>query len=221
MFIEKFPYKSYKSITEKSGSRQYICEDKSLPSVTTILSATKSDESKKALSEWRKREGKKEADRIVKVATGIGTTLHDNLENYIKEKAEPKGPLLVKMMTEAIIKNAFPKVDEFWGLEVSLYSKELYAGTADVVCVHDGMPCIADFKNSRKPKKFEWLSDYRCQLAAYALAHNEMFGTKIKKGAIFMITRDCEYQEFIIEGKLFDESVTWWLTRLERYLSAN
>ena len=214
MLVEKFNYQEYNSKTDRSSIKGV-----KLPSVTKILSATKSEETKAGLKEWRERVGEVEAERILRKAIGIGDCLHDNLEHFIKSSRPPEGPILIKMMSEVIIEQGLKNVDEFWGLEVPLYSKDLYAGRTDFICVHNGIPCIGDFKNSRKLKKFEYLDDYRCQLAAYILSHNEMFGTNIQKGIIMIVTRDCEYQELVIDGKLFDESVTWWLTRLESYLN--
>jgi hypothetical protein len=55
------------------------------------------------------------------------------------------------------------------------------------------------------------------QLAAYALAHNEMHGTDIKTGVILMCTKDYVYQEFVIEGVEFEYWTEQWLKRVERY----
>ena len=48
------------------GKRHYSLDGSNLPSVTTILSATKSEEDKAALAAWKERIGKLEADRIKK-----------------------------------------------------------------------------------------------------------------------------------------------------------
>jgi genome maintenance exonuclease 1 len=74
-----------------------------------------------------------------------------------------------------------------------------------------------DHKQSNKLKKKEWIGDYFLQLAAYANAHNEVHGTKIRKGVIFMCTADNIYQEFLIEGNEFDHWSNEWFKRLEQY----
>jgi genome maintenance exonuclease 1 len=57
MIVEKFKYKALERATV-DGSRKYATPDgEKLPSVTTILDATKSEESKQALANWRKRVG--------------------------------------------------------------------------------------------------------------------------------------------------------------------
>ena len=76
---------------------------------------------------------------------------------------------------------------------------------------------IMDHKQTNKPKKLEWIGDYFLQLTAYANAHNEVHGTKIRKGVIFMCSAANEYQEFIVEGNEFDKwSDSWW-KRVEEY----
>ena len=188
-----------------------------LPSVTTILSATKSAKDKKTLDDWRIKVGEEEATRIVNESTNIGTHLHQNLENHIRGIPDRAGPLISKIMTDMIIKKGLCNVNEVWGIEASVYYPDLYAGTADLIGVHNGNPCIIDFKNSKKNKKKEWITDYKVQLAAYALAHNAIFNTNIKGGVIMMATRDLTYLEFDIQGSEFQESCDDWNRRVDLY----
>jgi genome maintenance exonuclease 1 len=216
----RYEYKSLKQINSKTGPRVYdVGEDRKLPSVTTILSATKPKEDLQALKDWRKRVGDEEANRVTKQSTSMGSDMHDNLEKYIltEGKADLKGVMLAKMMTKLVIKNGLSKVDEVWGTEAQLYYPELYAGTTDLVGIWNGKPAIMDFKNSRKTKKEEWIEDYKYQLVAYAMAHNELFGTDIKTGVIMMATHGLEYQEFVLEGKEFDKYKQLWLNRVYQY----
>jgi genome maintenance exonuclease 1 len=100
---------------------------------------------------------------------------------------------------------------------VPVYCENLYAGTTDCVGVWNGEPAIIDFKQSLKHKKREWITDYFCQLGSYALAHNEMFGTDIKKGVILMCVQDGTYLEFIVEGKEWEKSTLEWCDKLSAY----
>jgi genome maintenance exonuclease 1 len=120
-------------------------------------------------------------------------------------------------MAQSIITHGLSKCNEYWGTEVPLYFPKVYAGTTDLVGIHDGSPAIMDHKQSNKLKKREWIDDYFIQLAAYATAHNELYGTSIRKGVIFMCTQDNIYQEFIIEGAEFDSWVNKWFNRVEQY----
>ena len=74
-----------------------------------------------------------------------------------------------------------------------------------------------DFKQTNKPKKREWIDDYFLQGAAYALAHNEMFETKIENIAIFMCSGDCEWQLFESTEEDFSYWATQWAKRLEKF----
>jgi genome maintenance exonuclease 1 len=227
----KYPYQQLNKVNI-DGSRRYVTPDGfKVPSVTTILDATKSEESKQALENWRKRVGHKKAQEITTEAAGRGTRMHKWIEDYIKEdkRGEPgSNPYSQQshLMATQIIEKGLVKCGEFWGTEVSLYFPEVYAGTTDLCGVHDGAEAIMDHKQSNKPKKREWIDDYFVQTCAYALAHNEVYDTKIRKGVIFMCVKPelvdglwdkPEYLEFIIEGNEFDKYTDMWYKRLEQY----
>jgi hypothetical protein len=208
-----------------NGSRKYATPDgEKLPSVTTILDATKSEESKKALMEWRNRVGHKRAQEITTEAAGRGTRMHKFIEDYIKEgslKDPGSNPYSVQShtMAKSIIEQGLCKVNEAWGVEVPLYFPKIYAGTTDLCGIHDGDEAIMDHKQSNKVKKREWIEDYFIQSAAYANAHNEVYGTKITKGVIFMCTADNQYLEFIVEGGEFQKYSDLWFRKLDEYYS--
>ena len=206
-----------------NGSRKYATPDgEKLPSVTTILDATKSEESKQALQNWRKRVGVQKAQEITTEAAGRGTRMHKWLEDYIKtgvlnEPGSNPYSLQSHFMAQSIINQGLVKCNEYWGTEVPLYYPKIYAGTTDLAGIHDGDEAIMDHKQTNKPKKREWIDDYFVQLAAYANAHNEVHGTKIRKGVIFMCSADNLYQEFILEGTEFDKYTDIWFKRVEQY----
>jgi genome maintenance exonuclease 1 len=203
--------------------RKYVAPDgNKLPSVTTILDATKTLEAKKALIDWRRRVGEQKAKEITAEAAGRGTRMHKWLENYVLtgETGEPGSNPYSKQshqMAHTIISQGLSNCPEFWGTEVSLYFPKVYAGTTDLVGLHAGDEAILDFKQTNKPKKREWIEDYFLQLTAYANAHNEVYGTKIRKGVILMCSAANEYQEFIVEGNEFDHWSDRWWKRVEEY----
>ena len=200
--------------TENSNGRFYNTPDgKLLPSVTTILSATKDNS---YLDEWRNNIGEQKAAKITEEASRLGTELHKNLERYILGN-ELCGSYMSKILANVMIKNGLSQLSEVWGTEVSLYTKDLYAGTTDLIGVFNNLSSILDFKNSLRLKKEEWIEDYFLQCCAYAISHNEMFGTNIKSGVIMVATRDAKYQEFIITGSKFEQYTEKWLKRLEKY----
>ena len=205
-----------------NGRRLYATPSGRLPSVTTILDKTKTEESKAALENWRKNVGHARAQQITTEAANRGTRMHSYLENYvidgaIKERGSNPFSWASHAMAEVVIKEGLVNVDEYWGVEVPLYFPEVYAGTTDLVGVHKGVPAILDFKQSNKPKKDEWITDYKLQLAAYALAHNEVHGTNIREGHIFMCSRAGEYQQFDLWPDEFDDWSQEWWKRCEQY----
>ena len=232
MIINKYDYKPLERTTLE-GKRHYCLPDGSkVPSVTTILDRTKPAEAKEALENWRKAIGHERAQAITTEAANRGTRMHSYLESYILSddmKPLPTNPYAHPswFMAAEVILKGLSNVDEFWGSEVPVYYSGLYAGTTDCVGVWKGKPAIMDFKQSNKPKKVEWISDYFIQLAAYAEAHNNTHGTEIDQGVILMCVQPKlqedgtyttpQYQEFVIQG---DEFAYWkqeWLKRVELY----
>ena len=221
-FVEKFQYKPCQQVNDPvTRKRVYLTPDgERLPSVTTILSATKD---MTHLNEWRDRIGHAKAQQITTEAAGVGTAMHGNLERFVcgMQRQPGNNPVHIQAnkMADVIIENGLSKVNEIWAMEQSLYFPGLFSGTTDLVGVHDGEPAVMDYKQTNKPKKAEWVEDYYLQLMAYILAHNEVYGTEIKKGVIFMCSRAFEYQQFTLEPKDFNKWQDAWLTKVEEYYS--
>jgi genome maintenance exonuclease 1 len=219
-FIERFQYKNCQQINDPvTRKRVYRTPDgESLPSVTTILGATKD---MTALNEWRNRIGHAKAQQITTEAAGVGTAMHANLERFlIGEQRQPgNNPVHVQAnkMADIIIENGLNKMSEVWAMEQSLYFPGLYSGTTDLIGVHEDEPAVCDHKQTNKPKKAEWVDDYYLQLTAYILAHNEVYKTNIRKGVIFMCSRDLQYQQFTLEPKDFNKYQDLWLAKVEEY----
>ena len=72
--------------------------------------------------------------------------------------------------------------------------------------MYKGTPAIVDFKQTNKPKKDEWVDDYKLQLVAHALSQNEVHNTNIKNGVILMCSKDFEFQTWELSGEEFDIS---------------
>jgi len=233
MYNPKFNYHELSRTTEE-GKRLYQTPDgKRVPSVTTVLEKTKPEEKKAALQQWRNRVGHAQAQAITTEAANRGTRMHTYLEHYVKtgELKEPgSNPFgwASHAMAQTVIEDGLQNVSEFWGVEIPLYFPSLYAGTTDGCGIHLGDESILDYKQTNKPKKAEWIEDYYLQLTAYALAHNEVYGTNIRKGVVLMCVkpptdqmgRPLErpvYQEFILQPEDFDYWSDQWWRRLELY----
>ena len=213
--IKKYPYKHYNRFSDTTG-RKYLVDNIKVPSVTTILSATKD---RAFLDNWRRKVGDAEADRIMRQASTIGTEMHQVLEytlngqgyyNAMEEGTKPR------MMAKTILDNI--KIDEVWGNEISLEYQNKYAGTCDLTAVAYGKPSIIDWKQSNKPKKEEWIEDYYYQIAAYSLAHKKQHG-EILQGFIAICTKDLLFQGFKMDQSKLSEYEDKWFKKVEQYYS--
>ena len=216
----KFSYpKSLRS--NENGLRNYSIGGEKLPSVTSILQATKSDEDKAALENWKYRLGNKEANRIKSEASIRGTSMHSYIEDFLRGRINDsffESNEQYKNMAKTIIESGIKgKLEEIYGMEATLYYPEKYAGTADIIGIYEGKQFLGDFKQSNRLKKAEYIQDYFLQLGAYSLAHNIIYETNITLGIILLCTVDNFYQEFRIEG---NELVTYqhlFLGRLKKF----
>ena len=237
MYIQKYDYQPIPRV-EVNGKRFYATPDgNKLPSVTTILDKTKSEESKAALQNWRNRVGAEKAQQITTEAANRGTRMHTYLEHYVKTgevKDRGSNPFswASHTMAQTVIDQGLKHVNEFWGVEIPLYFPSVYAGTTDGAGIHIGEEAILDYKQTNRPKRREWIDDYFMQLCAYAEAHNEVHGTKIKKGVVLMcvkpelddqhnIVKPPEYQEFVLEGAEFEKYRGLWWKKVEQYYLLN
>ena len=210
--------KSMRSVI--NGGRHYDIGNTKLPSVTTILSACQSDEKKASLAAWKAKMGDKAADEVRDLAAARGTAMHTYLEHYLDgtgyKDLTPLGKQ-AEVMANKIIESGLGDLEELWGLETTLYYPDLYAGATDVVGIYAGQPAIIDFKQSNKPKRREWILDYFEQLGAYAMAHNQVYGTKIQSGIVLMCTKDFMFQKFEVSGREFVGYQHAFLRKVDQY----
>ena len=217
--LYKYP-SSTRSLVE--GQRHYDVSNEKLPSVTTILATTQSDEKKESIARWKAKVGENEADRVRDQAASRGSNMHLHLERHIlgsghmdlTDEGQVAGD-----MAQVIISKGLCDLSEIWGSEVVLFYPGLYAGQTDLVGVYDYENSIVDFKQSNKPKRKEWIEDYFLQLAAYAMAHNCVYESDITQGVILMCTPDKYFQKFQIKGKEFIKYQHKFLERLDKYYS--
>ena len=215
--LYKYP-SSTRSLVE--GQRHYDVSNEKLPSVTTILAATQSDEKKESIARWKAKVGENEADRVRDQAASRGSNMHLHLERHILgsgHKDLTDEGQVAGDMAQVIINKGLCDLSEIWGSEVTLFYPGLYAGATDLVGIYDYEDSIIDFKQSNKPKRREWIEDYFMQLGAYAMAHNCVYDTEITQGVILMCTPDKYFQKFQIKGKEFIKYQHKFLERLDKY----
>jgi genome maintenance exonuclease 1 len=209
----KFP-----EITQDNSGpiRVYLENDKptlKYPSVTTILAASQSEETKKILSEWRKRVGDEEADKISTRGKNRGTKVHDLIERHFMGESLPAEIMPhVKGAFSSMKKGIEETLNAICFFEKNLISHELcVGGRVDCVGFSDYKLSIVDFKTSRRMKTPDDCYDYFIQTAIYGLMMNEMLSAqnipvRIKKLIIIMSVDD--YPKPLV----FVESLSDWET---------
>lgn len=203
-----------------NGKRYYnIDEGKKYPSVTTILGSMTD---KSGIAEWRKRVGDKEADRISNFSANRGTVMHQLNEYFLGSKKKTARERLIeaqklilsfseencftdeevtvgrKLFFNFYNNGCFNRIRKVVSIEDTLYSPVMggYAGRVDVIYENDKAHLVVlDFKSSRKPKKEEWIENYKMQIAAYSLAYWEMNGIKPHGGEIWISNEADEFPQ--------------------------
>ena len=204
-----------------NDQRHYDIGQEKLPSVTTILQATQSLEKKAILAKWKQKVGETKAESIKNEAGNRGTIMHRIIEGYITGEGHADLSDMGQAagtMAQTIFKEGLKgRMDEVWGSEITLYYPGLYAGATDLVGIYEGEEAIIDFKQSNKPKRREWIEDYFTQMAAYAMAHNHIYDTKIQSGVILMCTPGNYFQKFVVKDKEFQQYMWKWVSRVDQF----
>ena len=225
-FNLKFDYPDLNADTdEESGKRVYYTPDGPASSVTTILSLLPHP----GLDEWRERVGPEVAKHESLVATTIGSHMHNKLEHYVLGTVYDCDPedeyvKMAELMFRGVAMFGLRGIDEIWGVETALHLEDWYAGRTDLVGVYQGKPSIIDYKTSKWYKKEEYIRDYKLQTAAYAVAHDHMFGTDIEQGVLLIGTRPNEkygtmpkLQKVIIPRAELNDNRLKWLDIVEDF----
>ena len=214
----KYNYLEGKQITdEESGSRVYDFNGSRLPSVTTILGKTKNQQ---FLKDWKAKVGEERAEQIKNHSSRRGTSMHKFLESHVTGVGYDDLTEIgqeAKPMAQKVIEMGLTPVEEYYGSEVMLHYPGLFAGSTDLVCVHNGMDTIIDFKQSNRAKRKEWIDDYYMQIAAYCMAHDYVYKSNIQQGIIMICTPDLYFQEFKFQGVELKQWKHKFLKRLDMY----
>ena len=112
-------------------------------------------------------------------------------------------------------------IDETWAKEMGVVSMtHKYRGKFDGVGVYKGRETVWDYKKTNKIKTPSGVKGYLRQCSAYAIAHNEMYGSNIDQIAIFNIggktIEDLTTRVFTYDLSEGDWA-NGWLTDVKRY----
>jgi hypothetical protein len=176
--FDPLPRHSAKSQRQQGGQYYLDAAGQPLPSVSTILNATRSPDQWDALMQWRQRVGEAEANRISSTASRRGTGTHKQAQRYLQGE--------VVRCSESVqpywdsLKSVLVSVDQVRLVEGPVFHYELgYAGKVDCVASYDGIPCLCEWKTADRPKQtLDRLQDYPLQLAAYWGAVNYSYAAQ-------------------------------------------
>jgi hypothetical protein len=173
--IDLLPVPTEKSTQQARGKYFIDAQGTRLPSVTTILNATRPLAAREALARWRERVGPAEASQISTSASRRGTQTHRHLKNYLLGKTSCC-PESVQPYWESL-QPVLSGIQEVQLVESTVFHYDLgYAGKVDCVATYQNIPCILDWKTSDRPKgSVDRLYDGPIQLAAYCGAVNHFY----------------------------------------------
>lgn len=207
-YKSKYNYQNY-NIKKINGIRYYQINDNlSVPSVTSILNLTKAYSPSTS-----RRINISNSNPVI-----IGKLMHKYLDYYISRDRmfydSDKNFFIAKGLAKIIIDNCISDIDEIWGAEASVYYKKRYAGTIDLIGMMDNKLIIVDYKSSSRKKTPDEIEEYFLQLAAYNLAHDWQYKTKVDSIMIFLCMRDGAYEKKVVSFDELEKYQNKWLERL-------
>lgn len=212
----------YRGQSTRQNGQQYFVDDRGyrLPSVTTILNATRSIEQRTALAQWKERVGHEVAQQISTTASRRGTGTHKQVERYLRGEAVVCTDH-VRPYWESI-KPVLQLVDNVRLIEGTVFHYELgYAGKVDCIASYDGVPCLCEWKTSDGPKQtFERLNDYPLQVVAYWGAINQFYqayNVNLESALLAIALPDLPAEIFWFDQASLIDYWHQWEERVTRY----
>lgn len=205
------------------GYRFFVDEQgRRLPSVTSILNATKPIEARKALARWRSRLGTEEVTRVATTASRRGTLTHHQIKTYLlgQEKTCPDAAQPYWKSLRPVLQD----LDDVRLVENFVFHYDLgYAGRVDCLASYQGQSCLCDWKTADRPKgSLERLYDAPIQLAAYCGAVNHCYGDhgiQVQSALLVVALPDTEAEVFWLDADMMKQYWRQWHDRLQQFYS--
>ena len=170
--------------------------DNVYPSISTILSATSTEDKKNGLKNWKANEPAHEY--ITKQSQHIGTQSHKIIEDYLSNNLSLEEFDLLPIAHFNNLKPFLENISDVTCIEQRMYSDKLkVAGTSDLIAYYDGKLSIIDYKTKRKPQIDNYMYEYYLQTTCYAQMFHEVTGQKINQIVILVSSEKNTRQEFI------------------------
>ena len=205
------------AVTTEKGRRYRTPEGVDLPSITTVLSILSRD----SIMKWRRRVGAEEANRISHRASTRGTAVHAIIEKYINNEENFKDGYTPDIISSFLDLKPImdDRIGRVYAQEAPLYSNHLgVAGRVDCIADFDGKLSVIDFKTSLKPKRYDYITNYFMQEAAYAIMWEERTGRPITQ-LVTIISVDNNDPQVFIEHR--DNWVRPLRETIEKYTEEN
>lgn len=180
---------------------------KKYPSISKILKATESEESKAVLERWNNSLPPGEAEKIKQAALKRGITIDESISGYNVDG----------ICSNQVLNNYLSQY-KILAIEEDCFSdKYQYWGRFDQILLKGEKKIINDFKGSGKPKQKQWLNDNPIQLSAYYFALLEQ-GKAIDYGQLsYLVDGKDEVQKFVFTPGELQKYFNEFLQRVEKY----
>ncbi|MGB5960227.1 MAG: PD-(D/E)XK nuclease family protein [Coleofasciculaceae cyanobacterium] len=203
------------------GKQYYLdANGNKLPSVSTILNATKPQKDRERLFNWRQRVGTVEASKISGTASRRGTGTHKQIQRYLEGKNAvcPEHIMPYWQSIEPILQ----EISNVKLVEATVFNYDLkYAGIVDCVASFRGIPCICEWKTADKPKgSVERLYDYPLQIAAYLNAVNsyyQEYDIKLNHALLVVAIPEQQAEVFWFENEAMQTYSQQWKKRVTKF----
>lgn len=209
----------YQAKQVKEAGKQYYVSAAGarLPSVTTILNATKPPEDWDRLMNWKQRVGVEQAAQITQTASRRGTGTHRHIQRYLEGKAV-SCPESIRPYWDSV-QPVLTSVEAVRLVEGIVVHDDLgYGGIVDCVASYEGVPCICEWKTANKPKRsLDHLYDYPLQIAAYWGAVNRLYDLDIQHALLAIALPDLPAEVFWFEQDAIAHYWQQWETRVKTY----
>lgn len=174
---------------EDESGRKYLTPSGKLPSVTTILGNTESQE---WIKEWYDRVGAERAEAITREGSERGTYVHSMIERYLSNESIQKDSENPSYFwTFKRVQTFLDRISTIYLLESTVFSSKYgFAGRIDCCGDFDGVLSTIDFKNYSAEKTKDQLETAFCQTALYAEGIEEqttMMGTPLAPSNLVVI----------------------------------
>lgn len=205
------------TITRREDRTGYDCPDgQTYPSVTTILGATSSPESKARLAAWLERPG---AAQESAAACRRGTWMHEQIENHLSGL-----PTSRHLAFNGYFKSVLPWLEanivETIALEKPIWHPAGFSGTFDCLafCADWSELTICDWKSSKRTRSADLVDNYLDQLSAYRLGLDHTYHVRPMKGALVIGRPTGNWPDvWIIDSDELDRREAKFLERVAQY----